>query len=148
MSAGMQAFNIGRMLAGTRWDTDKFDISAHIDRSLRFDENRRNIAGMLGINISGRDRGTEELQIGAGSRGFSLLTFIVIPRIFPTTRHQNKPGPGPAGRPILCGRPAGSLTRNGIAVIRPSDQASGSVGTDAGITSGEKIDRTVASYCK
>ena len=59
MNAGLQNYVIGRMLANTRWDAEKFDISAHVDRSLRADENRRNIAGMLGVNISGRDRGSE-----------------------------------------------------------------------------------------
>ena len=68
MSAGLQNFQIGRMLSNTRWDTEVFDVNAHIDRSLHLDENRRNIANMLGVNISGRDRGSEMLQIRASEQ--------------------------------------------------------------------------------
>lgn len=60
MSAGMQGYMIGRMLAGTRHDTEQFDISAHIDRSLHYDENLRNIRSQLGIST--RNRGMEQIQ--------------------------------------------------------------------------------------
>lgn len=61
MSAGMQGYNIGRMLAGTRWDSEVFDVNAHIDRSLHYDENARNIRSILGIQT--RDRNAESLEI-------------------------------------------------------------------------------------
>lgn len=108
MSAGMQAFNIGRMLAGTRWDTDKFDISAHIDRSLRFDENRRNIAGMLGINISGRDRGTEELQIKASEQARTRARRQADP-LWQTGRFTNQE----RDRRYQAKRPGKRFSRNG-----------------------------------
>ena len=60
MNAGMQAYGIGRMLANTRHDSEQFDISAHIDRSLHYDENVKNIQRQLGIQT--RDRGIEHLQ--------------------------------------------------------------------------------------
>ena len=61
MSSGLQEFNIGRMLAGTRWDTEQFDVKAHLDRSLHADENTRNIRSILGIQI--RDRNTVSMEI-------------------------------------------------------------------------------------
>lgn len=61
MAAGLQEYQIGRMLAGTRWDTEQFDVRAHIDRSLHYDENVKNIQGMLGIQT--RNRGMEEMQL-------------------------------------------------------------------------------------
>lgn len=67
MNPGMQAFNIGRTIAAnSRHDTDKFDINAHIDRSLHYDENQKNIKKMLGIQT--RDRGTEQLHQQAAER--------------------------------------------------------------------------------
>jgi hypothetical protein len=67
MNPGMQAYGIGRMIAThSRHDTDKFDVGAHLDRSLHFDENSRNIKRMLGI--SDRDRGTEQLHQQAAER--------------------------------------------------------------------------------
>ena len=66
MSAALQTAGIGRMLAGTKWNTEMFDVHSHIDRTLHFDENRRNIEGMLGIQR--RDRGSEHLQIKASER--------------------------------------------------------------------------------
>ena len=60
MSAGMQSYGIGQMLAGTRWNTEMFDVTAHIDRSLHYDENRKNIAAQLGIQT--RQRGVEAIH--------------------------------------------------------------------------------------
>ena len=61
MNTALQNYQIGRMLAGTRIDSEVFDVRAHIDSSLHFDENARNIRQHLGIG-DGRDRGTEQLQ--------------------------------------------------------------------------------------
>jgi hypothetical protein len=58
MSTGMQAYNIGMMLSNTRHAD--FDVSAHIDRKLHYDENLKNIQKQLGIQT--RDRGTEHIQ--------------------------------------------------------------------------------------
>jgi hypothetical protein len=55
MSPGMQEFNIGRMLTGRGIERDAFDISANLDRSLTYRENRRNISDMLGLGGSERD---------------------------------------------------------------------------------------------
>jgi hypothetical protein len=60
MNAGMQAWGIGRMIAGTRVNNEMFDISAHIDRTLSYGENRQNISSMLGINQ--RNRGLESIN--------------------------------------------------------------------------------------
>jgi hypothetical protein len=60
MSAGLQGYNIGTILAGTRWDNQQFDIHAHIDRSLHYDENVKNIRGILGIQT--RQRGVEAIH--------------------------------------------------------------------------------------
>lgn len=61
MAPGLQAFNIGRMIAThSRHDTDKFDTSAHLDRSLHYDENAANIRKQLGIST--RNRGVEQLD--------------------------------------------------------------------------------------
>jgi hypothetical protein len=57
MNAGMQKYQIGKMLAGTPWDSEKFDIHAHMDRTLHLDENLKNIRSHLGITT--RDRGSE-----------------------------------------------------------------------------------------
>jgi hypothetical protein len=61
MNSGMQAWGIGRMIAGTRVNNEMFDISAHIDRTLSYGENRQNISSMLGINQ--RNRGLEEYNL-------------------------------------------------------------------------------------
>jgi hypothetical protein len=60
MNAGMQTYQIGRMLANTRHDSEVFDVRAHIDSSLHYDENLKNIQRQLGIQT--RDRGMEHLQ--------------------------------------------------------------------------------------
>lgn len=58
MSTGMQAWNIGRMLAGTRVDSEVFDIRAHMDSTLSYSENRKNIQKIAGITT--RNRGLEQ----------------------------------------------------------------------------------------
>jgi hypothetical protein len=58
MNKQMQMFGIGRMLSGTRVETDMFDIRAHVDPTLSFSENRENISKMLGVNR--RNRGLEQ----------------------------------------------------------------------------------------
>jgi hypothetical protein len=60
MSMGMQGFNIGRMLAGTRIDSEVFDIKAHLDSTLSYTENRRNIQKIAGITT--RNRGMEQFS--------------------------------------------------------------------------------------
>jgi len=60
MPTGMQTYQIGVMLAGTRHDSEMFDISAHIDRSLHLGENLTNIRSQLGIST--RNRGMEQLH--------------------------------------------------------------------------------------
>lgn len=60
MSEGMQAYQIGRVLADAGIDTEKFDIHAHIDRNLHLGENIQNIKRMHGI--SSRNRGMEAIQ--------------------------------------------------------------------------------------
>ncbi len=60
MSAGMQAYGIGRMLAGTRWSTEQYDIHAAIDRTLTFGENISNIKKQMGIQT--RNRGMETIE--------------------------------------------------------------------------------------
>lgn len=60
MSAGMQEYQIGRVLADAGIETEKFDIHAHVDRSLHLDENIRNIRAMHGIST--RNRGMEEIH--------------------------------------------------------------------------------------
>jgi hypothetical protein len=60
MSAGMQMWNIGRMLAGTRHDTEMFDIKAHVDSTLHYGENCKNIMQQLGIST--RNRGLEQME--------------------------------------------------------------------------------------
>lgn len=58
MSLGMQQFNIGRMLAGTRIDSEMFDIRAHLDSTLTYGENLQNIRSIAGIST--RDKGMEQ----------------------------------------------------------------------------------------
>lgn len=66
MPAGMQQYMIGRMLAGTRWDSEQYDIHANIDRTLTYSENVQNIRQQLGIQT--RQRGVEQLQQRAMER--------------------------------------------------------------------------------
>lgn len=67
MSAGMQEFGIGRSLSrNNRFDTEAFDISAHLDRSLHFDENLKNIQRITGQ--SSRNRGMEMFHQGNDER--------------------------------------------------------------------------------
>lgn len=56
--------NVARALSGTRWAG--YDVYAHVDSSLHFDENLKNIRRQLGIQV--RDRGVEELQIRAAEK--------------------------------------------------------------------------------
>lgn len=60
MSTGLQNYGIGRILAGTRWDNEKYDIKANIDRTLSYGENAANIRSQLGIST--RNRGLETLH--------------------------------------------------------------------------------------
>jgi len=67
MSPGMQIFNIGRSLSrNNRFDTEAFDISAHLDRSLHYDENLKNIQRITGQ--SPRNRGMEQYRQGNEER--------------------------------------------------------------------------------
>lgn len=56
----MQAFNIGRMFAGTKVNTEMFDISAHLDRTLHYGENLRNVQSQMGITT--RNFGLEQQE--------------------------------------------------------------------------------------
>jgi hypothetical protein len=49
MNFGMQGFNIGRMFANTKVNSEMFDIKAHLDRTLHYGENVKNIMNMHGI---------------------------------------------------------------------------------------------------
>ena len=60
MNTGLQTFNIGRMLAGTKVNSEMVDISAHLDRTLNYRENRANIQKMNGITT--RNFGLEQHQ--------------------------------------------------------------------------------------
>jgi len=60
MNMGMQTFNIGRMLANTRVNSEMVDIHAHIDRTLHYGENLRNIQQQHGITT--RNFGLEQHQ--------------------------------------------------------------------------------------
>ena len=66
MNRQMQNFGIGRMLSNTRWNNEMFDISAHVDSTLSFGENKRNIQNILGIQT--RDRGLEHMHHQQESR--------------------------------------------------------------------------------
>jgi len=66
MNKQMQAWNISRMVAGTRNATDMYDTKAHVDSRLTLSENRQNIARQLGI--SSRNRGLEAMDQGAAER--------------------------------------------------------------------------------
>ncbi len=55
-NAGFQAFNIRRALAAAGIDPEKFDVHAHMDRTLTMRENIANIRGMTrGGSRSTRD---------------------------------------------------------------------------------------------
>lgn len=60
MNSKMQEFNIGRMLAGTKWNHEQYDIHANLDRTLSYGENARNIRQQLGIST--RNKGLEQLD--------------------------------------------------------------------------------------
>lgn len=66
MSMGMQGFNIGRMLAGTRIDSEMFDIKAHLDSTLSYTENRRNIQRITGTTT--RNKGMEAFTLHTEER--------------------------------------------------------------------------------
>lgn len=66
MNNGMQQWNIGRMLAGTRIDSEMFDIRAHLDSTLSYDENLKNIQRITGQ--SPRNRGMEQYRQGNEDR--------------------------------------------------------------------------------
>lgn len=67
MSTGMQIFNIGRSLSrNNRFDTEAFDIAAHLDRSLHYDENLKNIRRITGQ--SPRNRGMEAFHQASEER--------------------------------------------------------------------------------
>ena len=59
MNPGMQSFNIGRMLSNVpKFDTEQFDIAAHLDRNLTYGENVKNIRRIAGVGDT-RNRGVE-----------------------------------------------------------------------------------------
>jgi hypothetical protein len=60
MNTGFQSFNIGRMLAGTRVNSEMVDIHSHLDRTLNYGENLRNIQKQHGIQT--RNFGLEQHQ--------------------------------------------------------------------------------------
>jgi hypothetical protein len=58
MNAGLQGYNLNRMVSNTRWGD--IDIHAHMDRSLRLDENMKNIRKQFGIQT--RQPGLELIE--------------------------------------------------------------------------------------
>lgn len=56
----MQEYGIGRMLGGTKWDSEQYDIKANLDRTLTYGENAANIRKQLGIST--RNKGLEQLS--------------------------------------------------------------------------------------
>jgi len=60
MNLGLQLFGIRRSLARAGIDPETFDTAAHIDRSLRYHENVRNIMGMHGKGRRQRDYSQEQ----------------------------------------------------------------------------------------
>jgi len=63
MARGLQEYHIGRTLADTRWDSEQFDVKAHIDSSLHLGENLTNIRQGLGISTRNRGSNLEDLFI-------------------------------------------------------------------------------------
>ena len=63
----MQMTNIGAMLNRHGWDTEVFDLSANLDRTLSYRENKANIARMTGINL-GMDTGMKHMHTQAAYR--------------------------------------------------------------------------------
>jgi hypothetical protein len=60
MNTGFQSYNIGRMFAGTRVNSEMVDIHSHLDRTLNYGENVRNIRQQHGITT--RNYGLEQHQ--------------------------------------------------------------------------------------
>lgn len=60
-SEGFQSYNIRRSLAAAGIDPEKFDVHAHLDRTLTMRENIRNIQGITrGGSHSTRDTGPKK----------------------------------------------------------------------------------------
>ena len=68
MSYGMQRYNIGKALSRAGIDTEKFDVKAHIDRTLRYGENLGNIMHMHGKGRRQRDYVAERDEARARRR--------------------------------------------------------------------------------
>ena len=66
MNKKMQEYGIGMMLAGRGIERDVFDVSAHLDRTLSYSENRRNISDMLGLGGTQRDYAGEHYDRQTG----------------------------------------------------------------------------------
>ena len=68
MNFGLQQFNIKASLSRAGIDPEKFDVSAHIDRTLRYRENLTNIMGMHGRGRKRRDYARESAEEKARGR--------------------------------------------------------------------------------
>jgi len=101
MAPGMQIYGIGRMLAGTKYNSEMFDISAHLDRTLTYGENRKNIQGMLGIQT--RNKGMEHIHHQEAQRAAEHLRRQAVDRqtgqlqnehnrLLDAMLHAHKPG--------------------------------------------------------
>lgn len=60
MNMGFQEFNVGRMLADTKVDSEMVDIKAHLDSTLNYHENIENIRKQHGIQT--RNYGMERME--------------------------------------------------------------------------------------
>ena len=57
---------LGQMISNTRWGNGEVDVHAHMDRSLRLDENMANIRSQFGIQT--RNRGMEAMHQSAAEQ--------------------------------------------------------------------------------
>jgi hypothetical protein len=76
MNVGMQKWNIGRMVAGTRINTEMVDIHALIDSKLHYGENKANIARHLGTHRTSHDqshnRDFHQIAMPETPRGYEM----------------------------------------------------------------------------
>ena len=60
MNPSLQERMLSQMMSNTRWGNGEVDVHAHMDRSLRLDENMANIRSQFGIQT--RNRGMEHIH--------------------------------------------------------------------------------------
>lgn len=82
----IDVFNLKREISNTRNELEKFDVDAHIDRTLSYHENRQNIRSMFGMGYGSdtrramseramrinkrRERDGEFYQVGSSNYAF------------------------------------------------------------------------------